>query len=704
MSEPTQSPSSPPAPAAPSRTLEGTAYVSVGADSRTQVTLLRGPQQVSMKLRGVGEGSFELASPVFFPKHCALEITLSTPGETAIRGLRGVVRKVQMTDVEPEYTLVVQLESDSAKLLAEQDLVWDGAREAQSKSAVVAALAGGPLPRWASLLVGRGLLTDDELRAAAGEAQHKDTALEEILLNAGVASRETIAVCMALDMSVAYVEPRAYDVHLANRALVPEELARRHSVFPLFHIGGVITLGMGDPTDLALIDRVRLTANSQVDPCLCPPGTLGALIEAAYRAELTETDQEAQPEPEPVEAEEPEELQSGNAIVRLVHAMLSDSARSGASDIHIEPEKDHLRIRIRVDGILHETATHPQMQHAPIVSRLKVMAKLDISESRRPQDGHFSLTVDRRTLDVRVSTIPTVHGENVVLRLLLSDDQAIRLELLGMPPNVLERVQHFLSQPNGMVLVTGPTGSGKTTTLYAALERLSTVERNVVTVEDPVEKRVPLLRQTEVNPKAGVTFATGLRSILRQDPDVIMVGEIRDRETAEIAVQAALTGHLVLSTLHTNTAAGAIVRLAEMGVTSFLITSALRAVVSQRLARRVCQSCARPVDPDPRLLAGLGLTNSPSATYMAGAGCVHCLQTGYKGRIGIYEVLEITGRLSQALLGGASREKIEREAEHAIGTSLRDDGLRKVREGLTTVEEIARILGLVELRAIEEGE
>ena len=398
----------------------------------------------------------------------------------------------------------------------------------------------------------------------------------------------------------------------------------------------------------------------------------------------------------------PSEPKTSGTVVALVDEMLNDSARTGASDIHIEPERDHLRVRIRVDGMLHEAATHSSELAASIVSRLKVMAKLDIAETRRPQDGHFTTTVDGATMDVRVSTIPTVHGENVVLRLLLSDSRAIGLEDLGMPSDVLGKLRGYLDQPNGMVLVTGPTGSGKTSTLYAALERLNTMDRNIVTVEDPVEKRVPLLRQTEVNPKAGITFASGLRSILRQDPDVIMVGEIRDRETAEIAVQAALTGHLVLSTLHTNTAAGAIVRLSEMGVTPFLLTSSLRAVIGQRLVRQVCSSCARSVEPDPRLTTGLGMEDADRTTFIEGAGCDRCLHTGYKGRTGIYEVLEITATLGRVLLGGASREEIEAEAQRSLASSLREDGLRKVRAGLTTLAEVARIVGLPSALATDE--
>ena len=667
------------------------ARVSVAAQSRTQVALVRDHRHLACDVRAVRDTGLELVGPVFYPKGCQLEIELSRHGRAPIRDLRGVVRGVRMAGPEPAYTIALQLEQSAVAALGQLKNAFEGRTEAKS-SGDLGALGSSSVPSWALLLVGQGLMSEAELHRIAGGARTRRLALEDALVRDGAVAPEAVAACMALDMSVVYVDPRGYDIRMSNRELIPEQLARHHGMFPLFRTGDVITLGMKDPTDLALVDQVRLRANSQVDPCLCPPGTIESLIDRHYRAGPAEPKRSQLPKPRQPEPE----VQNDNAIVRLVHSVVADSSRSGASDVHIEPERDYLRVRIRVDGILHETATHSLDMHAPIVSRIKVQSKLDIAETRRPQDGHFTATVDGATVDVRVSTIPTVHGENVVLRLLMSDGESIRLDRLGMPSEVLARFRRFLDQPNGMVLVTGPTGSGKTSTLYAALERLNTMDRNIVTVEDPVEKRVPLLRQTEVNSKAGITFASGLRSILRQDPDVIMVGEIRDKETAEIAVQAALTGHLVLSTLHTNTAAGAIVRLNEMGVTPFLLTSSLRAVIGQRLARRVCRSCAREVEPDPRLVAGLGMQDAQQVTFMAGSGCADCLHTGYKGRIGIYEILEISGDLGRVLLGGASREQIEREAESALCSSLREDGLRKVREGTTTLEEVVRIVGLAE--------
>ena len=673
------------------------ATVSVGHESRAQVAMARGLRDMGLELRSLRPNGVELVGSVFLPKQCQLELELTDAAGAVVGDLNGVVRKVQMIGPQPKYAIWVGLDRRDLARLAALEVPAAGVREPLALGAET--LAGGQhgAPRWASLLVGQGRLTDEELKLAIEESRSRGVELDRVLSSR--LGRETVAASMAMDLSVPFVEPRSYRIALGNSSLVPEEVARRHGVFPLFDVGGVITLGMRDPTDLGLIDQVRLRTKRQVDPCLCSSATLDALIDQAYRADELSMELEQQGDEQEQLDDAAEGAHSASEIARLVQSIVTEAARGGASDIHIEPERKHMRVRVRVDGVLHELSSHPRSRHASIVSRIKVQAKMDIAETRRPQDGHFTMVVDRQNVDVRVSTIPTVHGENVVLRLLLSSGELIRLEDLGMPEDVLRRVDHFLAQPNGMMLVTGPTGSGKTTTLYSALGHLNTIHRNIVTVEDPVERRIELLRQTQVNPRAGVTFASGLRSILRQDPDVIMVGEIRDLETAEIAVQAALTGHLVLSTLHTNTAAGAIVRLSEMGIAPYLITSSLRAVVSQRLVRRVCASCAAPAEPDPQLVRGLGLEGDETLRLVQGRGCAHCMHTGYKGRVGIYEILEITPGLGKALIGGASRAEIEREGVEAVGSSLRDNGLQRVREGITTLEEIARTIGLASFRA-----
>jgi type II secretory ATPase GspE/PulE/Tfp pilus assembly ATPase PilB-like protein len=664
--------------------------VSIGRASREQVVLARGNEELAYHLVSIRRDALELSGPVFLPRKCHLELRVDL-GETSLTCV-GSVRKVAMTATEPTYSLSVHLEPGDTRVLEQLAALVDEQRARPQRSAPP--IASSTLPGWASRLLAEERISERQLEEIAAGAQQASVTLAQALVEAGVIDEETIALFTNMELGVPFVDPRAYDVRLSNSASIPEALARRHRLFPLFRLDGVVTLGMADPTDLALVDQVRLRENCHVDPCLCPTSALDALIDRAYDASDTQRPSATEAGSERLVAEDQARAPANNRVVRLVQSLIEEATRTGASDIHVEPERDLLRVRCRVDGILREQAVYPQSLLAPVVSRLKVLAKLDIAETRRPQDGHFGMKVDQKSLDVRVSTIPTVHGENVVLRLLVSDGQAIELDELGMAPASLSRLKHFLDNPHGMILATGPTGSGKTTTLYAALARLNTIERNVVTVEDPVEKRLPLLRQTQINPKAGLTFAAGLRSILRQDPDVLMVGEIRDRETAEIAVQAALTGHLLLSTLHTNSAGAAIVRLSEMGIPPFLITSSLRAVIGQRLARRICSACKREVEPDASLVTGFGIADPAAVRFLAGAGCARCLHTGFKGRVGLYELLEITPGLGQALVGGASREAIEQEAAHSVDGSLCDDGLRKVREGLTTLGEVARVVGL----------
>ncbi len=670
-----------PLPTAPPQNV----FVRIAGASGEQVSPIGVHGPVPMRVSSVKGKEVELEGPHFFPKNCELEITWGEETPAV-----GTVRKVLQLGTAPTYGVWVRVATESMDRF--QALTVDG-EKAHDRGLPYRSAS---LPDWASRLAGEGEVSPQQLEEIAARASGEARPLAEALVGEGLVLEERIASSMAMDQGVPFVDPTSFEIQRTNSDLIPLELALRYRVFALFDLEGVITLGMVDPTDLAVIDQVRLRTSCQVDPCLVAGSALDSLIERLYRRSPTQASLDAVAEDfEPVASIS----QSSNQTVRLVNSLIEESARDGVSDIHIEPEKDKLRIRIRVDGILHEHSVHPLKQHAPIVSRIKVLSKLDIAETRRPQDGHFSMRVSSGNADMRVSTIPTVHGENVVLRLSISDGRAIDLNELGMPPEALRRVEDLLEHPNGMILVTGPTGSGKTTTLYAALARLSTIERNVVTIEDPVEKRLPLLRQTEVNPKAGVTFATGLRSMLRQDPDVIMVGEIRDQETAEISVQAALTGHLVLSTLHTNTAAGAIVRLSEIGIAPFLITSSLRAVISQRLARRVCEACPEEVVPSRRLTTGLEYS-PPGGKVVQGAGCGRCMHTGYRGRVGLYEMLHLSPGLSAALLSGAPRDALAREARRALFCDMRADGLRKVEAGQTTLEEVARIVGLKNLDAI----
>lgn len=690
------------------------AYISIEDGSAGQVVLSRRRGPIGAEILAVNEDSIEFLSSAFLPWNAELKLELTdtqdlpTAEEGSLPSLVGVVLKVRMTSTKPSYHITLRLPSDcDSKLLR---ALWlrcnavgavkeEKAASDQGDFEVLAVDAN--LPEWAIQLLTDSTLTEEQMIEVLDKSAGTKLPLERALMNSGLVLEEQIVCCKAMEASVPFADLLAFEICNDNAELLPRDLIFRNQIFPLFQLGDRLTLGMVDPTNLAVIDQVRLRTNCQVDPCTLTPIGLNKMLDSLRHQGDEEFEAEVQSVEEADQEEELEAACSSNEIVRLVNSIIEEAAVAGVSDIHIEPERDLTRVRVRVDGILHEKSVHPRQQHAPIVSRLKVMSKLDIADTRRPQDGHFGLKISQGNIDVRVSTIPTVHGENVVMRLLLSDGELIGLEDLGIPDCALGKLKTSLEQPHGMILVTGPTGSGKTTTLYAALARLSTIERNVVTVEDPVERRMPLLRQTEVNPKAGLTFAAGLRSILRQDPDVIMLGEIRDEETAELAVQAALTGHLVLSTLHTNSAAGAIVRLTEIGIPPFLITSSVQAVLAQRLVRRICSNCATEVQPDERLVAGMGITNPEEFQFMEGEGCGQCLNTGYKGRLGLYEMLEITPALSSAMLGDASRDDVEIEAKRALTIDLRSDGIEKLRAGLTTVEEVARIVGTLH---VEENE
>ncbi len=556
-------------------------------------------------------------------------------------------------------------------------------------------LRSDDLPGWVTRLADTGTVDTARLEEVIASAQKSGAQLEQILVDTGLITAQMPAVLIGMELGVPFVDPKKYDINLNNCTLVPEEIARKHTVFPLFYTSGTITLGMVDPTSLEVVDQVRLRSTHLVETCICTAADIEDLIKKSYIATRAAAPQ-GKPSREPASpVTAATSVRDSSKIIRLVDQLIEDAVHNGASDIHIEPDRDQMRVRLRVDGVMQELNVYPIADHPAIVSRIKILSKLDISITQKPQDGHFGTLVGTMNVDLRVSTIPTVYGENMVLRLLLTDKELIGLEQLGLPAAQMQRLEEVLHNPHGMILVTGPTGSGKTTTLYAALARINSIERNIITIEDPVEKRVELMRQTQVNTKIGLTFASGLRSILRQDPDVIMVGEIRDKETAEIAVQAALTGHLVLSTLHTNSAAGAIVRLTEMGIQPFLITSSLQVVIAQRLARKICSSCREPYDPDPQLVAALGIDpKAKDVVFYAGRGCSHCLQTGFKGRIGVYEMLEITPELSQQMLSGASRSTIEAAANQALSCTMLSDGADMVRQGLTTPEEIMRIVGI----------
>jgi general secretion pathway protein E len=495
----------------------------------------------------------------------------------------------------------------------------------------------------------------------------------------------------------------ASDVDPELLAALPMQFARRNLVLPLKREDGAVVVAIGDPRALAPLDDLRVLYRTPTRPVVVPPDALTDAINRAYdlasgsAADLMGNLEEERLDLIATELEEPRDLLEASdeaPIIRLVNSLLFQAVKDRASDIHIEPFERVLTVRFRIDGILYDVISPPKRFQPVIISRVKVMAGLDIAEKRLPQDGRIRTKVAGKDIDVRVSVIPTAFGERVVLRLLDRAATLLGLEELGLAGRNLTRVEKLIHQSHGIILVTGPTGSGKTTTLYAALSTINSTERNIITIEDPIEYQLQGVGQMQVNPKIDLTFANGLRSILRQDPDVIMVGEIRDGETAEIAIQAALTGHLVFSTLHTNDSASAVTRLVEMGTEPFLVSSSVLAVMAQRLLRRVCDGCRRVLKPTADLLAEIGLTPEQTAgrtLYTGGTGCAACKETGYRGRTGIHELLVIDDDVRTLIMKNADASAIRRAATANGMVTLREDGAAKVLAGETTIEEVLRV-------------
>jgi len=555
-----------------------------------------------------------------------------------------------------------------------------------------------------------GLITHEQLKKAIQEARQKGERLEQTLMRTGVAKEEVLLQCMAHYFNLPYVDLDTYLIDEEVLKLVPEDLARRHTLIPLFKIGNTLTIAMDNPLNIHALDEIKSKTKTEVEIALSTEKKIKRAIELRYGGKSRESafDQfsfkgRAEPSGEEVEYRKTYDLQikdsnvpmEGASVTQMFDLVMIQAIRDQASDIHFEPDEKELRVRFRIDGFLYEILTLPKALHPALTSRIKILAEMDIAETRLPQDGNFNIRMENRSFEIRVSTFPTIYGENVVLRLLDQTSPLLTLEELGFSDEMLQQYKQLLRKSNGMILVTGPTGSGKTTTLYASLNMINSLDKNIITIEDPVEYRLSLIRQTQVNPKAGITFATGLRSILRQDPDVIMVGEIRDLETSEIAIQASLTGHLVFSTLHTNNAPEAITRLLDIGVEPYLISSSLIGVLAQRLVRTICPQCKILSPPDPELLREVGdLVNSlkESPAFFRGKGCPFCKGSGYRGRIGIFELLLVNDRIRRLISEKASMERIREVARETAGLrSFREDGLLKVLRGITTREEVDRV-------------
>lgn len=556
--------------------------------------------------------------------------------------------------------------------------------------------------KFADLLVSKKLLTPQQLEEVQQEHAGSGEDLVSIITRRGFARSAEVLECLAESLELPYLELSNYDIDTSVLELLPKRIAYQCQAIPLFRIGQVLTVAMSHPGDVAIIDKLRRAANMEIEAVISSPEDISIALEGYYGPaevvngvfdEVVRKIQEEQLQQIEEQSEDHlKKIAEDAPVVKLVNLIIGQAVKDGASDIHICPEEDRLVVRYRIDGVLHDAFFPPKSLQAAIISRIKILAEMDIAETRTPQDGRCQVNFDGRVVDLRVSTLPTVYGENVVMRLLDKNSLMLSLEDLRLGSHMLQRLQQMLASAHGIILVTGPTGSGKTTTLYSCLNALNTPERNIITIEDPVEYRLQRIRQAQVNPKAGMTFAAGLRSILRQDPDVIMIGEIRDSETAQIAVESALTGHLVLSTLHTNDAPGAIARLVEMGVEPFLVASATLGVLAQRLVRKVCSQCKVDFYPEVDLLKELGFNPEKRKwKFYRGTGCQACKNTGYRGRLGIYEIMLVNEEIRTLCLKQAPGDAIRRAAMRAGMQTLRQDGYLKALQGMTTLEEVIRV-------------
>jgi type IV pilus assembly protein PilB len=563
------------------------------------------------------------------------------------------------------------------------------------------AIIGVPARQVSSLgleLVRSGVITNDELDAARAEQVQRGWELERVLLELGFISEDELVPFTSRLLGVASLRLREGHVDPQVVQLLPRIPARRMKAIALFRVRDELTVAMAEPQCLDHTDEIERITGLEVRPVYALASTIDQMLERAYdngfgdhaiTADFDQNDIQVDNELVSIELESGGLSDEASPVINLVNYVIVHAVRQGASDAHIEPGLNHSIVRFRIDGQLREVLRPRREFHPAIVSRLKVMAKLDIAEHRTPQDGRIQVSVEGAGIDLRVSTLPTVRGEKVVLRVLDRRNITFNLNDLGIPTHLLERMEKMLTRPHGLMLVTGPTGSGKTTTLYSALELVKSVEKNIVTVEDPVEYQLELINQIQAGSRQ-LNFSTALRSILRQDPDIIMVGEIRDRETAEIAIQAALTGHLVLSTLHTNDSPSVVTRLLDMGVESFKISAALVGAIAQRLVRTICPSCRTTYYPAEDLLESIEYTGDRRRQFVRGEGCHECFDTGFRGRIGIYEVMLATRRVRELIAKSPDIDQLRRCHLDEGGTTLMQAGIRMAEEGRTSLEEVVR--------------
>jgi type IV pilus assembly protein PilB len=518
----------------------------------------------------------------------------------------------------------------------------------------------------------------------------------ELLVGIGIIDSSQLAQALAERNALDYVDLNVFEVDQGAANLVSAAEARRYRAIPIAFLGdGALLIATADPSNVVGLDDIAMATGYEIRRAIATPEGIEALIgRLTHLSESVEEIDDHEPDDERMELLDLRASAGEAPVVKLAHSVIADAVNRGASDIHFDPRNGEMQVRYRIDGVVIDATKVPRKLVAGLVSRIKIMAELDIAERRTPQDGRVALTVEGRHIDIRVSTLPLIRGESVVMRILDKDGVVLDLEALGMRSEDRELLQRAVGQVQGGVLATGPTGTGKTTTLYAVLTTINTPDKTLIGIEDPVEYEIEGVKQIPVNPSAGVTFASGLRSMVRSDPDVLMVGEIRDRETAQIAMEAALTGHLVLSTLHTNDAAIAAARLTDMGVEPFLIASGIECVIAQRLARRLCEECKQPAEVIQAELEELGAADDGTAFQpYKPVGCIHCNGSGYRGRIGLYEVLVLTEEIRSLIVSKAASGEIEAAAVANGMHRLRDDGLEKVRQGITSIPEMLRVLG-----------
>ena len=550
-----------------------------------------------------------------------------------------------------------------------------------------------------TILLEAGVVTEEALARAQQEQADTGLSLARVLVESGYLEERALVGALAAHLGLDFVELADRQIDTEAASLVPEQMARRYGVLPLgFADDGALIVAMSDPSNVLAQDDLRTVTDRDIRAVMATRTDIAEAIDRfAGMADAVEdiAGDMGLAEDDIADLSQVREIIDDAPIVKFVNALISRAVTDRASDIHIEPQERDVRVRYRVDGVLHDVTSQSRKIHSGVVSRLKIMADMDIAERRIPQDGRISVRTGGKTIDLRVSTLPTVYGEKVVMRILDKSSILLELEDLGFLESNLARYRASFSKPYGMILVTGPTGSGKSTTLYATLNIISKPSVNVVTVEDPVEYRLPGISQVQVHPKAGLTFPTALRSILRQDPDVVLVGEMRDHETAQIGMEAALTGHMVLSTLHTNDAPSAVTRLTEMRIDPFLVASAVDCVLAQRLARRLCPQCKEAYTPTMAELESAGIAldeHDRLPTLYRAIGCGHCATTGYRGRLAVHEIMSVTEEIERMIVEKASTDDIAKMAKTQGMHSLREDGLAKVLMGQTTLEEIARVI------------